>query len=247
MTTTNRPTVLSLFQSEMEAQRAMNELQQAGFSNDQIRYSVKRGGTGIRDQLMGLGLTEQEAGYYNQELEAGRTVVFVNAPGRQQEAFDILRRNRGYDASTGVTQTSGTANEITDTDTDQEQRMQLREEQLRVGKQAVQTGEVGLRKEVISEQQTVDVPVTHEEVVIERRPGSGQPSNTPIGEEETYRIPVREEQVSVKKQPVVREEITLGKRQVQDTQQVSETVRREEARIEREGDVSTQGNDIEGE
>ena len=245
MTTTNRPTVVGLFQSEMEAQQAMNDLQQSGFSNDQIRYSVHRGGTGIRDQLMGLGLTGQEASYYNQEFEAGRTVVFVNAPGQQQEAFDILRRNGGYDASTGVTQTSGTANQSTDTDP--EQRMQLREEQLRVGKQAVQTGEVGLRKEMVSEQQTVDVPVTHEEVVIERRPGSGQPSDTPIGEEETYRVPVREEQVSVQKQPVVREEIALGKRQVQDTQQVSETVRREEARIERKGDVNIQGNDIEGE
>jgi len=236
---------VGLFQSEMEAQQAMNDLQQSGFSNDQIRYSVHRGGTGIRDQLMGLGLTEQEASYYNQEFEAGRTVVFVNGPGQQQEAFDILRRNGGYDASTGVTQTSGTANQSTDTDP--EQRMQLREEQLRVGKQAVQTGEVGLRKEMVSEQQTVDVPVTHEEVVIERRSGSGQPSDTPIGEEETYRVPVREEQVSVQKQPVVREEIALGKRQVQDTQQVSETVRREEARIERKGDVNIQGNDIEGE
>ncbi|TMF51111.1 MAG: YsnF/AvaK domain-containing protein [Chloroflexi bacterium] len=245
MTTTNRPTVVGLFQSEMEAQQAMNDLQQSGFSNDQIRYSVHRGGTGIRDQLMGLGLTEQEASYYNQEFEAGRTVVFVNGPGQQQEAFDILRRNGGYDASTGVTQTSGTANQSTDTDP--EQRMQLREEQLRVGKQAVQTGQVGLRKEMVSEQQTVDVPVTHEEVVIERRPGSGQPSDTPIGEEETYRVPVREEQVSVQKQPVVREEIALGKRQVQDTQQVSETVRREEARIERKGDVNILGNDIEGE
>jgi len=245
VTTTNRPTVVGLFQSEMEAQQAMNDLQQSGFSNDQIRYSVHRGGTGIRDQLMGLGLTEQEASYYNQEFEAGRTVVFVNGPDQQQEAFDILRRNGGYDASTGVTQTSGTANQSTDTDP--EQRMQLREEQLRVGKQAVQTGEVGLRKEMVSEQQTVDVPVTHEEVVIERRSGSGQPSDTPIGEEETYRVPVREEQVSVQKQPVVREEIALGKRQVQDTQQVSETVRREEARIERKGDVNIQGNDIEGE
>ena len=245
MTTTNRPTVVGLFQSEMEAQQAMNDLQQSGFSNDQIRYSVHRGGTGIRDQLMGLGLTEQEASYYNQEFEAGRTVVFVNGPGQQQEAFDILRRNGGYDASTGVTQTSGTANQSTDTDP--EQRMQLREEQLRVGKQAVQTGEVGLRKEMVSEQQTVDVPVTHEEVVIERRSGSGQPSDTPIGEEETYRVPVLEEQVSVQKQPVAREEIALGKRQVQDTQQVSETVRREEARIERKGDVNIQGNDIEGE
>jgi len=91
---------VSLFQSEMEAQQAMNDPQHAGFSNDQIRYSAHRGGAGIRDQLMDFGLTEQEASYYDQEFEAGRTVVFVNAPDRQRKAFDILHRNGGYGAST---------------------------------------------------------------------------------------------------------------------------------------------------
>ena len=42
----------------------------------------------------------------------------------------------------------------------------------------------------------------------------------------------------VQKQPVVREEIALGTRQVQGTQQVSETVQREKAHIEREGDAA---------
>ena len=73
VTTTNRPTVVSLFQSEMEAQRAMNELQQAGFSNDQIRYSVHRGGTGIRDLPMGLGLTNQSARRQRQARYESRT------------------------------------------------------------------------------------------------------------------------------------------------------------------------------
>ena len=121
--------------------------------------------------------------------------------------------------------------------------MQLREEQLQVYKQPVETGRVGLRKEVVSEQQSIDVPVTHEEVYIERHPGSGQPSDAPIGEGETYQVPVREEQVSVNKQQVVREEVALGKKQVQDTRHVSDTVRREEARVEREGDVNVQGQD----
>jgi len=126
------------------------------------------------------------------------------------------------------------------------QKVQLREEQLSANKQSIETGAVGIRKEVVTEQQSIDVPVSREEVVIERRPASGQPSDTPIGEGETYRIPVREEQVTVDKQPVVREEVSLGKRQVQDTQRVSDTVQREEARIEREGDVNVQGTGIDG-
>jgi uncharacterized protein (TIGR02271 family) len=48
---------------------------------------------------------------------------------------------------------------------------------------------------------------------------------------------VHEEQVSVEKRAVVTEEIGIGKRKVQETEQVSGTVRREEARIEGEGDV----------
>ena len=51
------------------------------------------------------------------------------------------------------------------------------------------------------------------------------------------RAVVHEEQVQVQKQPVVTGEVVIGKQAQQETQQVSDTIRREEARIEREGDV----------
>jgi uncharacterized protein (TIGR02271 family) len=54
---------------------------------------------------------------------------------------------------------------------------------------------------------------------------------------------VREEQVTVEKQPVVREEVAMGKRPVQETKQVSDTVRREEAHVESEGDIDVQGTE----
>jgi uncharacterized protein (TIGR02271 family) len=54
---------------------------------------------------------------------------------------------------------------------------------------------------------------------------------------ETLRIPIIEEEVVVHKRPVVVEEITLGKRTIQETQEVSDTVRREQARIEEHGQV----------
>jgi stress response protein YsnF len=46
-----------------------------------------------------------------------------------------------------------------------------------------------------------------------------------------------EEEVDVQKRAVVREEVSVGKRKVQETEQVSDTVRREEARIDSQGDV----------
>ncbi|HYX51690.1 MAG TPA: YsnF/AvaK domain-containing protein, partial [Ktedonobacteraceae bacterium] len=124
-------------------------------------------------------------------------------------------------------------------------RMKLREEQLNVQKQPVEAGEARLRKDVVSEQQSVDVPVTHEEVYVERRPGSGQASDTPIGEGETYRVPVREEQVTASKQTVETGEVAIGKRQFQDTQRVSDTVNREEAHLESSGDVNVRNRGTE--
>lgn len=114
--------------------------------------------------------------------------------------------------------------------------LRLHKEELQASKQSVQTGEVTLRKDVITETKTLDVPVTREEVYIERRPvQAGEVAVGEIGEGAEIRVPVMEEQVTVTKTPVVTEEVSIGKREVQETQHVSDTVRREEARIEREG------------
>ena len=123
------------------------------------------------------------------------------------------------------------------------ERLQLREEELRARKQPVQTGEVQIRKDVVEEQRTIDVPVTREEAVVERRPVEPRPADEQIGEGESIRVPLRGEQVDVDKQPVVTEEVEVGKRPVQETERVTETVRREEARVEREGDVDVRGDE----
>ena len=120
--------------------------------------------------------------------------------------------------------------------------VELREEELQARRRPVEAGEVQVRKDVVEEQRTVDVPVTREEVYVERHPVEGrEASDRPIGEGETIRVPVREEEVTVEKRPVVREEIRVGKQEVQETERVSDTVRREEARIEGEGGVDVRG------
>ena len=107
MATTNRSVIMSVFTDNAQAQQAMDDLQRAGFGPDQIRYSVRKGGTGITDSLENLGLPEEEASFYNREFEAGRTVVMVNTNDRQQEAYNILRRYGAYDFNTGSAQTVG--------------------------------------------------------------------------------------------------------------------------------------------
>jgi len=119
--------------------------------------------------------------------------------------------------------------------------IQVKEEELHAEKRPVEAGEVRVRKEVHTENRTVEVPVQREEVVIERTPVHGRAaSDATIREGEEIRIPVREEEVDVSKRAVVTEEVKVGKKVVQDTERVSGQVRKEEVRIEKTGDVDVE-------
>jgi len=119
-----------------------------------------------------------------------------------------------------------------------EATVQLREEELAARKQQVETGRVSLGTEVVEEQQTIEVPVTREEVTVERHPVARRPSDAPISaSSEEVRVPVREDQVTVEKQAVVYEEVNVGRRAVQETQRVSDTVRKEVVDVDTTGDV----------
>src|SRR5262249_5978727 len=112
--------------------------------------------------------------------------------------------------------------------------IRLHEERLRVNKEAVNAGEVSVKKRVVKEQQKIDVPVEREEVVINRRPARGRGGR--IGEQtEEIRIPVKEERVKVSKETVPVEEVTVGRRKVRDVQHVNETVRKEKVQVDEKG------------
>jgi uncharacterized protein (TIGR02271 family) len=122
-----------------------------------------------------------------------------------------------------------------------EQALRLREERLQAEKQQVQKGEVRLGKEVVEEQQGIDVPVRHEEVTVERRTfDQPQPTDAPPGQDTDIRVPISEEQVNVTKQPVETGEVRLKKRTREEQKHFTETTRREEERLEPSGDVPMQ-------
>jgi uncharacterized protein (TIGR02271 family) len=154
----------------------------------------------------------------------------------QPEQHDHSHGAMAGQARTGQDAMAGQARMGENADT-----MKLREERLVADKERAQSGEVRLGKEVVEEKQRLDVPVAREEVVVERRPVN-EPSDKPItGESRTIEVPVTEERANVGKETFVREEIGVDKRVTQDTQPVSGTVRREEARIEKSGDVNMRG------
>ena len=118
---------------------------------------------------------------------------------------------------------------------DKDLTLRLRKEELDINKSRVQTGDVEFSKEIIEEQKIVDVPVTREEVVIERRTLNNEQSDSPITDEESIRIPVSEEVVDVDKRTVITGEISAHKREIEDIKHVEETLRREEARVNKTG------------
>lgn len=150
----------------------------------------------------------------------------------------------GTTTTTGYTEdTPRMATRDHDMDRDSTRSVELREEELQARKHMVDRGDVEIRKDVVTENRTVEVPVTREEVYIDRHPADRHVSDRPIEHDETISVPVREEEVTIEKRPVVREEVTIGKHTVQDTEQVSGTVRREEAHLEEHGDVHVHDDD----
>lgn len=108
------------------------------------------------------------------------------------------------------------------------------EEELNVSKENVQTGEARLRKFVVTETETVDVPVSREEVRVVRTPitGDEEVDGQPLTEGEAS-VVLHEERVNVSKDTVAKEKVALEKEQVTETQRVSEELKKE--RIETEG------------
>lgn len=171
---------------------------------------------------------------HTQPLNTGYTSNM--ASGNQPAPFDTtasdMATDTGYQGQ-GTHQTPARDGDVT---------VPVREEELIARKQQAEAGRVHVSKDVVEEQQTLNVPVTREEVTVERVPVQGQAA-TDIGPdaftERDIDVPVMGEQVTAEKRATVGEEIYLHKRAVTENQQVSDTVRKERVNVE---GLDNQGN-----
>ena len=141
--------------------------------------------------------------------------------GEAGQAFDTAAHR--YEGA--YSSAAGTAKE--------HERLTRTEEELAIGKREVSRGEVRIGKHVETEHVTQPVTRRREEVVIERRPveAGARADAAPIGDAEV-RVPLMEEEVIVEKRPVVKEELVVGKRVVEEREEVEADVRREEFDID---------------
>lgn len=221
-------------------------------------------GGGLLGGLVTTGVPEDEARYYDEEFQSGRTLVTVKAGDRANEARAIIQRYGGYDSQsrgTAGTSTSTTTTQRTETDRSRTtgqaaagttgardvrtadsgtMRVPETEERLRVDKRETEQGEVQIRKSVESERVTVPVDLEREEVHVERRDVAERPiapgERVEAFQEGTVRVPVRGEEAVVKKEAVVTGEVVVDKERTTDREQVSDTVRRTRVEVDRDVD-----------
>ena len=111
-------------------------------------------------------------------------------------------------------------------------RVPLVEEKLNVSKREVTYKEATLIKEPVTETKTVEVPVTHEELIVERRPPTEATTSQhelkpPVTTREEIKIPLKKEEFEVKKVPYVKEEAVIKKKRVEERKTITEDVKSE--------------------
>jgi uncharacterized protein (TIGR02271 family) len=111
------------------------------------------------------------------------------------------------------------------------------EERLNVGTEQVESGRVRLRKYVVTEQQQVTVPVSHEEVRVEREPiDANQRGRIPAGGgklgDAEQEVVLHEEKPVVHTETVPVERVRVGTETVTEEQTVGGEVHKERVDVE---------------
>jgi uncharacterized protein (TIGR02271 family) len=150
-----------------------------------------------------------------------------------------LYEHYGLSSSNGRAVT-GQAGGVVGSDTsgpETDDAMTRSEERMNVGTRQEETGRARLRKYVVTERQNVEVPVTREEVRVEREPiteGNREAAlDGPAISEEEHEMTLHEERPVVETEAVPVERVRLSKEQVSDHETVSGEIRKE--KIDTEG------------
>jgi len=186
-------------------------------------------------------------GHLSPEEEQELYRYYGMGTGTQTSGFETTGRqttgvaDTGYatDTATDTTDARGTVGRDTSGPTTDD-AMTRSEERLTVGTRSEEVGRARLRKYVVTENVTESVPVTREEVRVEREPitdaNVGNAMDGPAISEEEHEVTLHAERAVVEKEAVPVERVRLDKTTVTDEERVSENLRKEE--IEVDGDTT---------
>jgi uncharacterized protein (TIGR02271 family) len=159
---------------------------------------------------------------------AGTAGMAAGTAGRTDRDGDGV-----YDDVAGRTVGHDTSGPTTD------EAMTRSEERLNVGTRSEEVGRARLRKYVVTENVTETVPVSREEVRVEREPitdaNVGNAMDGPAISEEEHEVTLHAERPVVEKEAVPVERVRLDKQTVTEQERVSEDVRKEEIEVDAPG------------
>lgn len=190
---------------------------------------------GLIGALVGLGIPEDEAEYYESEFNNGRTIVTVKCgKAKCSQAHGILDDSNAFDFNRRESDhaTDASAKQRLNADG----KMVARKEVLDVDKHTQRAGSATVSKEVTTDTKHIEVPVKREELVVERTNLDGQTAAPITGDgTEEERILLKEEQVDVNKKTVAKEAVAVGKRTVAGTETVDAKLKEEKIQVDRSG------------
>ncbi len=218
----------------------LGDVEAVYYDNDSNRpewVSVRSGMFGSHVSIMPL----QSADYDGKELrvpfdkEALKSAPHHD-PGRELSPRDEEDLFRHYGVADGRAHDGRTRDGRTPDGRETDDAMTRSEERLRVGTETHQAGRARLRKRVVTEHQEVRVPVSHEEVRVEREPitdaNRGAAHSGPEISEDEHEVTLHEERPVVETEAVPVERVRLGTEKVRGTERVGGDVRHEEIDVE---------------
>jgi uncharacterized protein (TIGR02271 family) len=171
------------------------------------------------------------------------------SPAEEEELYRYYGVGNGTTADTTTVDTTSVDNNSHGTvghDTSgptTDDAMTRSEEHLQVGTQRVEAGRARLRKYVVTENVTQTVPVSHEEVRLEREPitdgNVGSALDGPAISEEEHEVVLHAERPVVAKEAVPVERVRLDTETVQEQQSVTEQVRKEQVELDSDATDAT--------
>jgi uncharacterized protein (TIGR02271 family) len=206
-------------------------IRNADLTNDGVRVPVSK--TQVKDAPK-----IDADGHLSPEEEQELYRYYGMGTGTQTSGFETAGTEvRGTEMRD--TETRGTVGRDTSGPTTDD-AMTRSEERLNVGTRSEEVGRARLRKYVVTENVTESVPVTREEVRVEREPitdaNVGKAMGGPAISEEEHEVTLHAERAVVEKEAVPVERVRLDKTTVTDEERVSEDLRKEE--IEVDGDTT---------
>jgi uncharacterized protein (TIGR02271 family) len=259
-------TIVAIYDLPEHAAHAVRDLEAAGVPTGAITQHAKDGSTtnsmttsqprreeGCWANLFGGGQNhEHETSVYDRSLEDGSTIVAVTVPEEhltlvidileQHHPIDIDERAATYNGSqttttiraTDAPPTSGT----TGPDAADGDAIPLSEEELAVGKRAINRGTTRLRRFVVETPVEEHVSLRDETVSVERRPiTDARPVSEADFTVKVIEMTETDEEAVVSKTARVKEEVVVRRAANERTETVRDTVRREDVEITKEPDA----------